>query len=181
MINIIEIPGIYRSKSQTDDRQLGKFFLCYKTSVCLWLSSGQWRAQSGVNLTISLTSGIIVGPSDVFSVSFFTQAREILLFHPGSFQILPLSLSLSHTHTHTHIHTHTHTHLERHSNTQKHTHTHTHLERHSMSHWILQKNSESYGIKRRTMVSTVSYSAPNLTAVLPLDYGGKQCVDGVTA
>lgn len=30
------------------------------------------------------------------------------------------------------------------------------------------------------MVSTVSYSAPNLTAVLPLDYGGKQCVDGVT-
>ena len=31
------------------------------------------------------------------------------------------------------------------------------------------------------MVSTVSYSAPNLTAVLPLDYGVKQCVDGVTA
>ena len=31
------------------------------------------------------------------------------------------------------------------------------------------------------MVSTVSYSTPNLTAVLPLDYGAKQCVDGVTA
>ena len=31
------------------------------------------------------------------------------------------------------------------------------------------------------MVSTVSYSAPNLTTVLPLDYDGKQCVDGVTA